>query len=312
MTLFNTKDISINKGASIILGNFDGVHLAHQRIFEIAKQRAKQMQLKSLAFTFNPHPQSFFGNKQFKSITVAKEKRWLISQLGIDYIVEYPFDDELTKMEPKRFFEGVLIEKLNAKVITVGENHRFGKERQGNGVLLAEMCKKYNIGLNIIPNIILDEEAISSTAIRKFLAENKLGKASKMLGRPYFIMDNVIKGKALGRSIGFPTINFKAEMTKLYPPGGVYVTQTIVENKKYKSVTNVGNKPTVGGTEINIETHLLGFDGDVYDKSATVFFYKQIRGEKRFDTIQTLGNQIAADIKSTYNFFNDAGGVIHD
>ena len=307
MTLINTKNISISSPTSIVLGNFDGVHLAHQKLFSIAKEKAEQMQIKTLAFTFSPHPQGFFGNGSFKAITTVEEKSWLISRLGIDYIAEYPFDEQVQAMEPEQFFEEILLAKLSAKIITVGEDHRFGKERKGDNRVLSEMCEKYDICLNIVSDMFLGENVISSTVVRKYIGEGKLIEAASMLGRAHFIMDIVSKGKALGRSIGFPTINFKAKNAKLYPPTGVYVTQTEINGKRYKSVTNIGSKPTVGCTEVNIETHLLDFSGDVYNQTSVVFFYERIRGEKKFSTVQELSCQIAADIKSANIFFDKVG-----
>ena len=307
MTLINNQNISINSRTSIILGNFDGVHLAHQRLFSLAKQRSDELQIKSLAFTFNPHPQEFFGGREFKSITTAEERRLLISQSGIDYVVEYPFDEKIQMMEPEQFFKEILVDELNAKVITVGEDHRFGKERKGNSRLLFNMCEKYDVELNIMPDMLLGKDIISSTAVRKYIREGKLSEATNMLGRAYLIIDTVSKGRALGRSIGFPTINFKSKDAKLYPPDGVYVTQTEILNEKYKSVTNIGSKPTVGGTEVNIETHLLDFNGDAYNQPAVVFFHERIRGEKKFNTVQELSRQIAKDIEHVIKFFNRIG-----
>jgi len=308
MILLNTKDISVNDKTSVVLGNFDGVHLAHQRLFDIAKKRADQMLLKSIAFTFNPHPQLFFGSSKFKSITTSSEKRMLLELLGIDYCIEYPFDEELTKTEPKKFFKEVLIDKLNAKVLTVGESHRFGKDRQGSGEILSEMCNKYDVELNIVDDMISDGEVISSTAIRQYIDENQLKRAKEMLGRPYFIAGKVEEGNKLGRTIDCPTINFMKHDAKLYPSFGVYVTETIVRGRNYKSATNIGSNPTVGGTGINIETHLLDFSEDIYGEMAVVFFYERIRSEIKFDTMQAMSDEIAADIQYTYDFFDKLGG----
>jgi riboflavin kinase/FMN adenylyltransferase len=309
MIIFDTKDISVTTETSVILGNFDGVHLAHQKLFELSNHDAKQRGLKSLVFTFNPHPQSFFGNENFKAITTKEEKRMLFSSLGMDYAVEYPFDKDTMNMEAELFFEEVLLKRLNAKVISVGEDYRFGKGRRGNRHLLFDMCENSNIKLNVLPEMVTGSEAISSTAIRKYISENKLYKAADMLGRPYFVMGEISHGKKLGRSIGFPTINFKSESGKLYPPGGVYITETEINGKKYKSVTNIGNRPTVGGFDSNTETHLLDFEGDIYGQSAVVFFLERIRDEKRFETTDELGRQISEDIDTALSYFRSRNAV---
>jgi riboflavin kinase/FMN adenylyltransferase len=206
-------------------------------------------------------------------------------------------------MPPERFFKEILINKLHAKIITAGADYHFGKNRAGDSRLLMKMCDAYGVELNVIDDMFLGEEAISSTAIRKHICGGNLKEAAKMLGREYFVSGIVGHGKALGRTIGFPTINFKAEEAKIYPPNGVYATESrLISGQKFNSITNIGRKPTVNGAEENIETHILDFSGNLYGQEVAVYFHEQIRNEKRFDNVHELGRQISKDIEAVRNY----------
>ncbi len=282
------------ENTSVALGKFEGVHLAHQKLLFSMKQYAENYNLKPLVFTFDPHPNHYFLNS-FNAITTLAEKKMIFNQMGFEFVI-YPFDEHIVKKSPQQFVEDILAKQFNCKAITVGSGFAFGKDRSGTCETLIEISKKLGIHVNVVPLMLDNGIKISSSNIRDLISKGQLQEAKRLLGRPYFILGSVVYGEQRGRTIGFPTVNIEANNEKLYPPNGVYATKTLYNGVFYKSVTNIGIKPTFGGTIKNIETHILGFNEYVYGKNIAVYFYERIRGEQKFENVSDLIEAVKKDI----------------
>lgn len=296
--------IEQNMPTAVTLGNFDGLHLGHRALINLTKEFAHEEGLRSVVLTFSPHPMLVFKKKDdFALIMAPSEKKFTMEQMGIDAYIEYPFDEEFAAMPAKDFAEKLIFEKLKCKVLIVGENYHFGTKRSGNYEMLRELGEKHGVKVIAVPSVLFEEERVSSSRIRQCLIEKDIESANRMLTVPYFILGTVIRGKKLGRTIGFPTTNVLAHPMKLFPPNGVYATKTLYEGKYYYGVTNVGVNPTVNGTEKIVETYLLDFDEKIYDKEIQTFFYQFLRSEKKFASVEELRAQIEINAQQAAEYF---------
>ena len=296
--------ITQKQPAAVTIGNFDGLHLGHRELIRLTKQNAAQKNLKSVVFTFQPHPMFLFKNKEYNALIMStEEKEYLMRQLGIDLYIEYPFTKEFAAMEPEDFANHLIFDQLNCKVLVVGENYRFGKKAKGDRHLLKELAEKRGVEVIFVPSVLYQEERVSSSRIRKSLKERDIEMANALLGRPYFIWGKVEPGRHLGHTIGFPTANILADPDKLFPPDGVYATKTYYEGNVYSSMTNVGKNPTVDGVKRTIETHIFDFHKTIYGAAIQTNFYHWIRNEVKFSDIGALQNQLASDKETVEHFF---------
>ncbi len=290
-------------GAVVTIGNFDGVHLGHQRIMHLVLEQAGKLQGTSIVYTFRPHPQEVLRpSAQVQLLTTYDEKLEILDQLGIDVAVEESFTPDFFGLSAERFFEEILIERFRAQAIVVGHDFAFGKGRAGNIELLDTVCKSKGIGLTVVPAETKNQEVVSSTAIRNHLLNRNVESANALMGRPFFYRGLVVHGDARGRTIGFPTANLKIDR-KLTLPYGVYATQSVLvkDNQTviYPSVTNVGVRPTFDQTHALVETHLLDQPWiDLYDQMLEVRFLKCLRTEMKFAGIDQLKAQIALDAQA--------------
>mgnify|MGYP002795726577 CR=1 FL=1 len=259
MEIINGLDFKIENSA-VSLGKFDGFHRGHRLLLN---RILEQKDMHATIFTFD-------GIWKGPQIYVEQEKRDLLQRLGVEREVLFPFREETKSMTPEAFIQEILVERMDAKLICVGEDFRFGCGRRGNVEMLDEYASKYGYELCVFPKICEDGEVISSTRIRRELAEGKIETANRLLGDPYFVSGEVVHGNALGRTIGMPTANLVPGSQKLLPVYGVYASRVEVDGKIYAGVTNVGVKPTVGASQANVETTLLHFDGDLYGKQMKV------------------------------------------
>lgn len=284
----------------ISIGSFDGVHKGHQKILKRLEEIKQQKQLKSIVFTFYPHPQKILSSEknQIKILSTKKEKIQLLENYNIDYLIFCPFTKEFANIEPTDFV-AYLAEKLNAKHIIIGYNHRFGKDRKGDINTFISLQKKYQFVVEQIPAETVNEINISSTKIRNFLLNGDIENANQLLGYNYFITGIVIEGKKLGTSINIPTANlFIEDPDKLIPANGVYCTEVLINRKIYKGAMNIGTNPTTDNDATKkIEVHILNFNQNIYHQEIQVFFIKKIRDEKKFSSIDELRAQIAEDIE---------------
>ncbi len=299
--------IEQERPTAVTLGNFDGLHVGHRALINLTKQFAEEENLKSVVFTFCPHPMLVFKKKEdFALIMAPSEKRFQMERMGIDTYIEYPFDEEFAAMSPEDFAIKLIFEKLNCRVLIVGENYHFGKGASGNYEMLQRMGEARGVKVIAVPSVLYEEERVSSSRIRQCLIEKDLENANKMLKVPYFILGTVAEGKKLGRTIGFPTVNIIAHPLKLFPPNGVYATKTLYKGKYYYGVTNIGKNPTVNGTKKIVETYLFDFNETIYGETLQTFFYKFLRSEQKFPSVEELQRQIGINAEQTREYFASA------
>ncbi len=292
------QDLNIDHDTVVTIGNFDGVHKGHQKIIRDAILIAKKKKIKSVLFTFTNHPVNFFKKDKLKNIITKEEKYRIINQMGIDIIVAIPFDEFIIKLDPKEYIQTILKDKLNAKQVVIGHDFRFGQNRGGNAQFLKNMGKIYGFDVKVMKPICLKNIRISSTYVRNLLEIGDVDKVSEFLGRDYEIKGIVVHGKKIGRNLGFPTINLKYDDNILVPKVGVYQTKVNIDGKIYNGATNVGYSPTVKQNEFTVETYILQYNGDLYEKEVSVIFIRRIRDEIKFDTLEDLKKQMSMDIKN--------------
>ncbi|GFN36457.1 bifunctional riboflavin kinase/FAD synthetase [Tepidimicrobium xylanilyticum] len=287
-------------GTAVALGNFDGVHVGHEFLLKDNIKKAKEINLKSSVLLFKNHTKTTLNNKdklKLEIITPYYKKIHLLKKLGIDLIYSIYFDESIMKLSPEEFVEEFLVKKLNSKLITVGFDYRFGYKAKGDSEYLKKLGKDMGFIVNIIEPIYIEGEPVSSTKIRNLLKSGLISKANHYLGKNYSIIGKVVKGDKRGTGMGFPTANLKLDDNYVIPKIGVYETMTIIDNEKYRSLTNIGYNPTFDGNELKIENHILDFEGNLYDKYIEVSFIDYIRDDVKFDTVEELINQIKMDIE---------------
>jgi len=294
----------LSYATGVSLGSFDGIHKGHLTLMNTLMENCREKNLKSLIYTFSNHPREIVSSKNSPKLIInRKQKIDLFNEIGIDILVMVNFDNFQKNIRAKDFVENILLNKLNMNSMTVGQDCRFGKKAEGDIDLLREFSTLYDFELTIVPPVRVDDEIISSTAIRQLLSQGIMEKANLFLGRYYSITGKVIKGKQLGSKLGFPTANISVDFSLALPKPGVYITRTKVNNVVYNSITNVGFNPTFNQKNYNIETYILDFDRNIYEKEVEVRFLHRIRGEVKFDSINALCNQISSDIAYTREFF---------
>lgn len=299
----NTTDFYIEKNTVISLGKFDGIHRGHELLLEFLSKKEEQG-LSKVIFTFDIPPRKSLEQEQVKVLTTNAEKMHMFERLGIDYLVECPFTQEIRCMEPEDFIKKI-VEQLHVKCIVVGKDFRFGHERKGDYRTLQENQQIYGYELQVVEKIKEDKRDISSTFVREEIIKGNIEKANHLLGYHYFVAGEVKHGKKIGRTIGIPTINQIPPEEKLLPPNGVYVTEVYIDEKRCRGITNVGCKPTIAGKNpIGVETHLLDFKEDVYDKTVTVEFLSRVRDEKKFPSVEALKQQMQNDIAFGRAYFD--------
>ncbi|MBR5535316.1 MAG: bifunctional riboflavin kinase/FAD synthetase [Clostridia bacterium] len=283
------------------LGFFDGVHKAHTELLSECVAYAKEHNLKSVALTFEKSPLEYFG-KKIKYLTTLGQKKELMHNLGIDDVHVLNCDGETLSLSCEEFIDSILVDKLNACAVFCGFNYTFGKNAQGDSNVLKKLCKERNIEVFVIPCMNDGNITVSSSEIRNALSKGDVEAANKLLNRPFEVKGVVQEGKKLGRLLNFPTAN-------IYPdnlpdlPYGVYATKTTIDNMEYISVTNIGVNPTVNDNNLRIETFIKGFSGDIYQKEIKITFYKFLRAETKFSSVEELKNQIASDCENTTDYF---------
>jgi len=288
----------------VALGNFDGVHIGHQKLIERAVLLAKEENLSSVVFTFSELPiNAIKGNKIIKNILTSEDKTILIEALGVDYLVCVPFDKDIQTTKPEEFAKNILVNKLNCKFAVCGFNYSFGYMGAGTSESLISYGKELGFNVDVINEIKIDNKTVSSTLIRQCLLEGDVAAFQKFTGRPYQLTGKVIEGNHLGTRMGFPTINLNLDNTMALPKNGVYSTDIFIEDDNgnelnYSGITNVGNKPTVGTFDKNAETYIFDYSGNLYGKKVNIYFKNFIREEKKFENIEELEKQIALDIQN--------------
>lgn len=298
------EEFRLNEPTAVTLGKFDGVHIGHQKLISIVKEKAIQNDVLSVAFTFDRIPLSICPQNFQHFITTNTERKRIMEEYGLDVEVEYPFTERLMNTEPEEFIKHIIIGKLNAKYVVVGTDYKFGKNRLGNVDMLIEKGPEYGFETIVVEKEKYQEREISSTYVREELKLGHMETANMLLGRPYSIYGIVAKGNQLGRTIDIPTVNIYPSESKLLPPNGVYASVTEFDGKKYYGVTNVGTKPTVSDDfEISVETNIFDFDRDIYGKSINVSLMHFLRPEMKFESIEALQKQMKSDAEFARDMF---------
>ena len=301
LTYYKNFNIKKNHKKSIILiGNFDGVHLGHQKLFDSAKKHKKKENLKIGVVTFDPIPKMFF-NKKLKNYRISNlnQKLNIFKKFKVDFVINKKFDKKFSKIKCNKFISEIIYKKLNPKIIFVSNNFKFGNKREGDVKLLKLLEKKYNYKIINPPTLKKKNKTISSTLIRKLLIDGKLNLANNYLNRNWSIEGVVKKGRNMGKKIGFPTCNIDIENYVIARPGVYAVKVNILNsNKILKGIANLGYRPTFNQKKILLEVNIFNFSRNLYNKKLTVEFIKFIRSEKKFKGIDQLKKQIKLDLKS--------------
>ncbi len=292
------EHLSIEEKTVITLGKFDGVHRGHRKLINTVKKIRQEHGWKSVVFTFNISPQIVLGQKPKEVLMTNRERFVFLERQGFDYLVECPFTEEIRTMTPELFISEVLVKKLNAGAIVVGDDFHFGKDRAGNAETLIVAGKAYGFEVHVIKKEAdsVGGRDISSSFIREELALGHMEKVKELLGFSYYITGTIAKGKQLGSKIGIPTINVYPPEEKLLPPDGVYISKVMIDGIMYRGVTNIGTNPTVQGDRLSVETHLLDCKLDLYGKEAHIYLLKFQRPELTFSGIEELQKQMEKDI----------------
>ena len=280
----------------VALGTFDGVHLGHRSILGTAMARARAVGLDAVACTFDRHPMEIVHpDRAPVPITTVDERLALIGETGVDAVVVLGFTRELAGIEPETFVKDVLLDRLRAREVVVGYNHRFGRAARGDARLLEDLAERFGFRAHVVPPTTVDGVAVSSTEIRSALLRGDVRSAARGLGRPYSIEGEVTSGAGRGRTLGFPTANIAPDRPLLVARG-VYRGRVSIEGGPHEAVVNVGVRPTFGETSLAVEAHLLDFTGDLYGRRVRLEFLTRLRDEMRFSSVDDLKAQVARDI----------------
>jgi riboflavin kinase / FMN adenylyltransferase len=304
---------------AIALGKFDGVHRGHQQVIQpiIKASGVEGTESHSTVVTFNPHPQEFFSGTPRALLTPLDEKVQRLRSLGVEQLILLPFDRELCALSPQEFVEKILINQLQSTQISVGEDFCFGAQRSGTALDLQAIASKYNIPVTVSPlqtydsNIPAEDTRISTSVIRQLLELGDIQRANRLLGYSYTLIGTVTQGQQIGRTIDFPTANLQLPSDKFLPRKGVYAVRVAqvgdtpdTSHHLGFGVMNIGNRPTVNGTQITTEVHLLNWSGDLYDQKLTVELQEFLRPEKKFPSLTALRTQIQQDAQNAKTFFH--------
>lgn len=286
--------------SAVALGNFDGIHIGHQYLLKYNIDEARKRNLKSSVLIFKNHTKTILNEDEESKIgilTSYKQKINILEKLGIEVIYIIDFDKSLMKLPPEKFIDDILLDKLNGKLITVGYDYKFGYKASGNSQYLKALSKVKEYYVNIIDPIYVDNVIVSSTDIRNLIRHGSISEANRLLGRDYSIIGNVVNGSGRGRKLGYPTANIKLSDNYVIPKTGVYKTKTIIDNKEYISLTNIGYNPTFNEDELKIETFIMNFNDNLYECLLEIRFIEFIRDDIKFNSSQDLIDQITRDVE---------------
>lgn len=296
-----TRQFNIQGPVVVTLGKFDGVHRGHQKLLKEVFQFGEKG-YKTAVFTFETPPCTLTKGKIQTMITTNEERRRCLEQLGIEYLVEYPFNQEVAHLMPEEFVSHILVEQMGVKAIVAGTDFHFGYQRSGDVKMLEELSHRYDYEMIIVEKAKDGEREISSTYIREELAKGNIEKANELLGYPYTIYGEVVHGRHLGRTLGFPTVNILPAVQKHLPQFGVYLSEVMINGRLYHSITNIGRKPTIEGEHpAGVETYIYDLNEDLYGKRIEVRLKHFVRPECKFADVKELKAQVLADKEMGYN-----------
>jgi riboflavin kinase / FMN adenylyltransferase len=286
----------------ITTGTFDGVHNGHKKVLQTLQQKAIAANAQTVVITFYPHPRKVLHThvNELQLINTLEEKISLLEAFGINNLVVIAFDESFYHLSADAYVKHFLVEKFKPCAIIIGYDHKFGNDRSGDVAFLQKVASHYNFEIIKIDEHICNDIGVSSTKIRTAIANGNMPLAKELLGYNFFFQGTVVKGKQLGRTIGYPTANLKVPADKLIPQNGVYAVSLNILTPNYKTqkflgMMNIGNRPTVDGTTHSIEVNIFNFDDDIYDCTIKVYAHKYLRPEVKFENLDALKNQLATD-----------------
>lgn len=291
------------KKSALAIGNFDGLHLGHQKILKLLVRISKKKNLFSLVLTFSPHPEKIFKKGSVSMIQTLEQRLGGIKEFGVQAVIVTPFTEQFSNLSSREFIQETVIGRLQAKEVIVGKNFRFGKNREGDIFLLRKLGKEFGLRVHSMPSVKKNGKIVSSSLIRNLLQKGKIQEANKLLGKTYEISGRVVKGERRGKTIGFPTANIQTS-NEITPPG-VFITTTSIGSRTYPSLTNIGVRPTFNQKELNIESYIINFKKNLYGKKIRINFLKKIRREIKFRNQRALSLQIEKDLQLAKNYFLD-------
>jgi len=295
------------KNSAVTIGTFDGVHLGHQKIIQQLKEGAEAIKGESVILTFYPHPRMvlFPDDEDLKLLNTEEEKKELLEKFGVEHLIVHPFTKKFSRITYTEYVRDILVNKLKTKKLIIGYNHHFGRNREGTFLKLKSLAPIYKFELERIPAQVLNKVEISSTKIRKALESGDIKTANKFLGYEYSIKGKVVKGKGLGKELGYPTANIQIDdKHKLVPADGIYAVTTEVENKIYNGMMSIGFNPTVNGEKKTIEVNIFDFDKEIYGENIRIFFRQKLRDEKKFENMEALKKAIDGDKEKSLKILN--------
>jgi riboflavin kinase/FMN adenylyltransferase len=300
------NDFSSTKKTILTLGTFDGVHIGHKKILKKITKNTENKKYESLVLTFFPHPKMVLQeHSDIKLLNTIDEKIELLEKIGIENLVIHPFDEAFSRLTAEEFVSTILVDRFHIQKIIIGHDHRFGRNRTANIDDLIAFGKEYDFEVEQISVQEINDISVSSTKIRNALLEGDMALANGYLGYDYFLTGIIVKGKQLGRTIGFPTANLKIEENyKLIPQNGVYIAKSIINGQSVFGMMNIGFNPTVGGQNQSIEIHYFDFNADLYNQKISVSILQRIRSEQKFESVDLLKEQLEKDKKTALSYLN--------
>lgn len=287
---------------TVAIGNFDGVHRGHRKIIKVLLEEAKKDNLYPLLLTFHPHPAKVLTDRKIELLQTLEQRLTEIKKSGVRMVVVISFDHTFAQITADEFIRTIIIQKLKAKKVIVGENFRFGKDRLGDVAELNKLAPQYGFSVQSILPLTVEDSMVSSSLIRELLHLGEIERANTLIGRPYEIEGTVVRGKSRGKRLGFPTANIHP-LNDIAPPG-VFISKVWIGSKIFQAVTHVGSKPTFNEKEIMIESYIIDYNNSLYEKKLCVQFLKRIREEMKFETPEALSSQIKKDLDETLTYFH--------
>jgi riboflavin kinase/FMN adenylyltransferase len=289
-------EFKAKKGMLLTIGVFDGVHLGHRHLIAKLVSLARKQNLTSGVITFRRHPQEALTRTKLPFLTDLERRIELLKSEGVEAVIPLTFTSELAKLTPKEFLE-LVIKHLRMRGLVVGPDFALGKNREGDSNVLRQLGEEMGFSLTVVPPLLIDGEVVSSTTIRKALAEGNMKQAQKLMGRPFSLHGRVVAGDKRGAELGFPTANLATEAEQALPADGVYTSRAYVDNQAHPAMTNIGTNPTFGGNQRSVEVYLMDYRGNLYGRELNVDIIERLRDEIKFDSPEELKKQIARDIK---------------
>jgi riboflavin kinase/FMN adenylyltransferase len=301
-----------DRGTVATVGTFDGVHLGHWSVLQEIARRAESAGRRSVLVTFDPHPLKIVRPEHCPPLlTTAEEKKEILAESGIDYAVFISFTHALSRYDPRRFVEEILVGRLGVEELVIGYDHGFGRDRSGDSETLVAIGAELGFSVHVVPPVNTDGGAVSSSRIRAAVQRADLEEARACLGRFYSARGVVVRGEGRGRQLGFPTANLKVgEREKLIPPQGIYAVRAVLRSGTYAGALHLGERPTFAGSPPTIEVHLMDFEGDIYGEEVRVDFVRHLREIRPFDTAAALVEQMREDVQEARGAVDAAGGIV--